>query len=388
MFRSNIIAGLSAVCVSVYLIAGMATPCWGAAGDIYFSTPDQKIEIDLVNQQALSANVFLHADGVANVPATAWGLIVNIAPETGAVGTLQFDPPVIVNDEPNLSPSSKNPFRDFDRDFGGMSYGQLGLSSTELRALSVYVEPTNGPVPPLDTDSNLSFPNGSGLFSLPLLASAGASGDFIISFGTDPELTGVVFNTGQPPPNDHDMHPLGNHVSGTLSLITPGHLVWDGLGDGSWSENRWQPGDTSPTDADMATIVNDKVTVSDAENAWETVVDSGQLEITASGTLASPLTVNFGSLLTGGGTIIGDVIQNGTLRVGDTAASLNVELHNMQISTTVSSSSSIGFGAKVDSTTFSSVPEPSNLLNTVLAFLLLASFDLSLVIGYRHEFDA
>jgi hypothetical protein len=148
-------------------------------------------------------------------------MIVNIVPQAGATGTVQFNPPTIVNNEPNLMLASQNPFTDFDRDFGGMSYGMLGTSATQLNAFSYYIAPTLGPAPSLDVNGNLSLPDGSGLVSLPLLMSSNAAGDFLVTFDPDPVVTGAIFATGLPAPNDIGAHPAGTHVAAILSVINP-----------------------------------------------------------------------------------------------------------------------------------------------------------------------
>jgi hypothetical protein len=202
------------------MLALLPSACLAAAGDVAFRAADKTIHLNPANL-ATAMDVFFEVDGLSNMPATGWGMIVNIAPQAGATGTVQFNPPTIVNNAPNLMPSSQNPFVDFDRDFGGKSYGMLGDSATQLHAFSYYVAPTMGPAPSLDANGNLTLPDGSGLVSLPLITSADASGDFSVTFDPDIVVTGAVFATGMPAPDDVGIHPAGTHIAGILSVINP-----------------------------------------------------------------------------------------------------------------------------------------------------------------------
>jgi hypothetical protein len=201
-------------------ISLLPSACLAAIGDVSFRAASKTVPLT-PGSLNFGVNVFVDVAGGANVPATGWGMIVNITPGAGATGTVQFNPPPIVNDEPNLMPATQNAFVDFDRDFGGKSYGMLGASATQLRAFSHYIAPSLGPPPPLDANGNLSLPSGRGLVSLPLVASANASGRFNITFNPDNEVTGVVFDTGQSPPNDIGIHPSGTHVAGILNVLNP-----------------------------------------------------------------------------------------------------------------------------------------------------------------------
>jgi hypothetical protein len=203
------------------LLACVPGACLAATGDVSFRAADKLIHLNPASLTT-SIDVFFDIEGAASVPAVGWGMIVNIVPQAGASGTVQFNPPAIVNSEPNLMPAAQNPFFDFDRDFGGRSYGQLGTSPSQLNAFSYYIAPTLGPAPSLDTNGNLTLPDDSGLVSLPLLMSSNAAGDFLVTFDPDPVVTGVVFATGLPAPNDIGIHPAGTHVAGMLSVINPG----------------------------------------------------------------------------------------------------------------------------------------------------------------------
>jgi hypothetical protein len=201
-------------------ISLLTSACQAAVGDVSFRAASKTVPLNPGGLN-FAVDVLVDVAGGANVPATGWGMIVNVTPGAGATGTVQFNPPPIVNDEPNLMPASHNPFIDFDRDFGGKSYGTLGDSATQLHAFSHYFAPTMGPAPPLDANGNLSLPSGRGLVSLPLVASANASGHFNITFDPDTEVTGVVFATGQPAPDDIGIHPAGTHVAGLLNVLNP-----------------------------------------------------------------------------------------------------------------------------------------------------------------------
>jgi hypothetical protein len=194
--------------------------CHAATGDISFRAADRFVHFIPANP--LSAiEVFLEVEGVAGVPASGWGMVVNITPQPGSSGTVTFNPPTIINNQPNLMPTSQNPFLDFDRDFNGKSYGMLGQSATELRAFGHYIAPTLGPAPTLDANGNLMFPAGTGLVSLPVVLSADAAGDFLVTFNPDPVVTGVVRQTGLPSPHDVAVHPTGAHLAGVLSVVNP-----------------------------------------------------------------------------------------------------------------------------------------------------------------------
>ena len=118
--------------------------CLAAAGDVSFQAANKTVQLNPGNL-ATSVDVFFHVAGAANVPAIGWGMIVNIAPQAGATGTVRFNPPTIVSNQPNLMPASQTPFIDFDRDFGGKSYGTLGQSNTQLNAFSYYYRPDARP---------------------------------------------------------------------------------------------------------------------------------------------------------------------------------------------------------------------------------------------------
>jgi hypothetical protein len=221
--------------IAVYLLltalAGARGKCMAATGDVSFQAANKTVQLSPGNL-ATSIDVFFHVAGAANVPAVGWGIIVNIAPQAGATGTVWFNPPAIVNNQPNLLPASQTPFIDFDRDYGGKSYGTLGQSNTQLNAYSYYIAPTLGPPPPLDANGNLTLPDGKGLVSLPLLASLDASGKFNVSFDPDPVVTGVVYATGLPAPQDLGIHPAGTHLTGVLTLINlPGDYNANGVID-------------------------------------------------------------------------------------------------------------------------------------------------------------
>jgi hypothetical protein len=194
--------------------------CLAAVGDVHFRAPNKLVHLNS-GSLSTSLDVFFEIDGLASVPATGWGMILNITPQAGATGTVQFNPPTIVNNEPNLMPAAQNPFLDFDRDFAGKSYGLVGASAMQLQAFSHYIVPALGPAPSLDANGNLTLHGGRGLVSLPLVMSANATGDFLVTFDPDPVVTGVVYATGLPAPNDVGIHPVATHVAGVLTIINP-----------------------------------------------------------------------------------------------------------------------------------------------------------------------
>ena len=219
--RSSFVSAL-ALFVGGSLIWANAAPCQADTGDVFFSAPDKQIFLDPNSQQDVESfvDVFFHVEGLSSVPATGFGMIVRIDSGVGATGSVEFNPPAIVNNQPNLEPTTENPFVDFDRDFGGKSYGAVGASAIELSAASVYQAPSGGPPPALDSNGNLTLPDGSGLASLPITVSQDASGDFTVSFDLDPVTTGVIYSTGNPSPNDVGVHPVGTHVVGTLTITS------------------------------------------------------------------------------------------------------------------------------------------------------------------------
>ena len=223
------------------LLAVLPSVCLAAAGDVSFRASDKTIHLDPASLQS-SIDVVLEIDGMASVQATGWGMIVNILPQVGATGSVQFQPASIINDEPNLMAASQSPFVDFDRDFGGKSYGLLGASATQLHAFSHYVAPALGPAPTLDPNGNLTLPAGSGLVSLPIVLSTNASGDFLVTFDPNPAVTGAIFATGLPEPNDVGIHPAGTHMAGILNVVNPaGDYNRDGSVDAAdyvvWRKN-------------------------------------------------------------------------------------------------------------------------------------------------------
>ncbi len=260
---------LSLLSGAVIIVASIST----ASAQTGFTIPSQNLFRipDAFNggniDSPASLDVILNTSAGASVPATTWGLLLAIGSGSSA-GDFTFDVPAIVNDEPNLNIASANPFRDFDRDFGGMSYGDA-TSPTNLSALSLYIEPQTVAIPPTDANGNITVPDGAGLVSVPLRIGATgwaansevASNTQQIDFVDDPESTGVTYKTG-PDATDIAIHPsLGN----TGSVVTvyetlPGDADLNGvvgLGDfniwfnnfgpsGGWTEGNWDSAGDGP----------------------------------------------------------------------------------------------------------------------------------------------
>lgn len=207
-------------CVLLAAFAWLPGVIVAATGDVSFRGASKSVSLN-PGSLNFGLDVFVDVVGGGSVPATGWGMTVNVTPGPGATGSVQFNPPAIVGDAPNLMPASQNAFIDFDRDFGGKSYGMLGTSATQLHAFSTYFAPTLGPAPSLDSQGNLTLPSGKGLVSLPLVASANASGSFTVTFDPDLDVTGVVYATGLAEPNDIGVRPAGTHLAGLLNLINP-----------------------------------------------------------------------------------------------------------------------------------------------------------------------
>jgi hypothetical protein len=124
---------------------------------------------------------------------------------------------------------------------------------TQLHAFSHYVDPTLGPAPTLDPNGNVTLPDGSGLVSLPIVLSSNASGDFLVTFDPNPAVTGAIFATGLPEPNDVGIHPAGAHMAGILSVINPaGDYNRNGIVDAAdyvlWRKTLGQTGRGLPAD--------------------------------------------------------------------------------------------------------------------------------------------
>lgn len=215
--------------IHLILLLSWCGLCHAAPGDVSFRVDDAFWRLNGVAESA-TLDLFIDIDSANDVPAIAWGAVLTISPQPGAVGTVEFSPPAIVGNTPNLSPASTSAFIDFDRDTSGTSYGELGASASELNAFAAYVTPQLGPPPTLDSNGNLMLSDGAGLVSIPITASADAAGDFLIDFEDDPAVTGVVFATGQPEPNDIALHPVGIHTAGLLTIVNPpGDYDHDGL---------------------------------------------------------------------------------------------------------------------------------------------------------------
>ena len=200
----------------MWFLAWTPTPYPGDTGDVLFSLPDQTIFRHPSASPDLSTEVLFHVEGLTDLPARAWSVLVQITRLPGSTGSIKFNPPASAG-EPNLNPAMTNPFLDFDRDFGGVSNGFLGASDTELESSAAYIPPAMAPPPPLDLNGNLTLPDGSGRATIPIQLTSAALGDFSISIGGDSPISRVVF---QSDPNSLESHPpTGTHVSGTISVV-------------------------------------------------------------------------------------------------------------------------------------------------------------------------
>ena len=221
------------MCTRVYTLIAvlLAAPTVGVAavGDVSFSVTDKTLNRASGSLET-NLDIVLGVEGGGSVSATAWGVVITVTPLPGAIGSLTFNPDAIVNNAPNLDPAGTNPYLDFDRDSGGMSFGEASGGGLTLDAFGFYQPPQIGPPPPLDTNGNLIVPDGSGLASLPLVASSDALGDFLLTIDPDPVVTGVVFATGLPFPDDVAAHPVGVHTGAVVTVI---NLPGDANGDGS-----------------------------------------------------------------------------------------------------------------------------------------------------------
>ncbi|WP_425397341.1 hypothetical protein [Aeoliella sp.] len=204
--------------IATALMLTLPAIAYGAAGDVAFRVDDRAWHVD-DGGLSLSLDMFVDIESNSSVPAIGWGAVVTITPQAGSAGTVSFDPPTIVGDAPNLSPAATNAYLDFDLDESGKAYGEMVGGADELNAFSAYIEPTLGPPPTVDSNGNLSLPDGSGLVALPISLSTGARGDFLIEFVADPRVTGIVYATGMAEPNDIAVHPVSSHTAGLLSIV-------------------------------------------------------------------------------------------------------------------------------------------------------------------------
>ena len=226
---------LTPLLLFVAVISHVAHSARADVGDVSFHITGTNVSVPAGATDAVpaSVDVLLELEGGGSIPAAGWAAIFEITPAAGATGSIAFNPPPIINSEPNLPVASENPFADFDRDFGGKTYGELGDSPFELHAVAAYVPPTSAPPPPLDASGNLALPHGAGLASLPLLVSPFASGDFIISVADNPQTASVLALTGNSPPNDMMIHAVGAHVAGLVTVQSQFSLTGDYNRDGS-----------------------------------------------------------------------------------------------------------------------------------------------------------
>ena len=124
------------------------------------------------------------------------------------------------------------------------------------------------------------------------------------------EVSLVVFANGSSSDGSREFY------ANNLRIVEPatGHaLVWDGLGDGAWTDLRWTIAGQFPGAADTATIVDNAVTVDGTQSAAHTVVESGRLHVV--GQLTGPVEIGEGGAIAGTGTIVGGVTNAGALEL-------------------------------------------------------------------------
>ena len=95
-------------------------------------------------------------------------------------------------------------------------------------------------------------------------------------------------------------------------------FIWDGSGDGTWSELRWSVPDRIPSGSDTVMIIHDRVTVHTQQFAAATKVETGELRI--DGQLDSPISVSSNGAISGDGAVFGDVALDGQFVVRGLAA--------------------------------------------------------------------
>jgi hypothetical protein len=211
----------------------------GAAGDVSFRVASGTVSAQSAGL-ATSLDLFIDVDTLSNVEANSWSAGLRIVAEGGSRGGVTFAPPMRVADLPNLSAASLFPFRDFDRDYQGMSYGVLGNTAEEMVASAIYIEPESMAAPGVTSVGNLVVPNGSGLVALPLFVAAETYGVFRIEVVSDGLQTGVGYATGDDVPNDVALRSMSSHTRGVLRVMgdLPGDANGDGLVDG-YDFNVW-----------------------------------------------------------------------------------------------------------------------------------------------------
>jgi hypothetical protein len=202
----------SGLALTVVATAGIASRA--DAATVFFSGESKTIYVDPLGSGVdTTFDVYFNVEAPnVSVQATGWAALLNIEPQTGSNGSLVFD----IGDassQPAVLPAVQNPFLDFDRDAGGKVYGSYPNQSSQtfVAVLSSFVFPSFGEVPPHDAFGNLTLPGGVGLAAVPIHIEPGTSGDFLVVFGGDPELTGVAYATG-PIPGDFMLHDTTVHV--------------------------------------------------------------------------------------------------------------------------------------------------------------------------------
>lgn len=233
MFRARRFRYRHAIMLWVTTIGWISAPPhvgFGAAGDVAFRVADGAVSAQ-AGGLVTSIDLFLDVDTLSSIESNAWSAGLRIVAETGTRGSVTFAPPLRVADQPNLPAATSFPFRDFDRDYGGMSYGAMGGTAMEMVSSAVYIEPESSVAPVVTSTGNLMVPSGSGLAALPLYVTSDAYGLFRIEVVAEPLLTGVAYATGDEPPNDVALRGLMSHTSGLLRVM--GRLPGDANGDGS-----------------------------------------------------------------------------------------------------------------------------------------------------------
>jgi PEP-CTERM motif len=274
-------------------------PARAEIGDVSFRVTSLELTLPAAGGAGFRTSVDAAVDieGGGSVPAVGWGVVFEITPAAGSTGSVLFDPALTLDSEPNLATASVNPFIDFDRDFGGMSFGEIGQSPLELHAVAAYVPPLSTAPPALDAHGNVALLDGAGLASLPLLLSADAAGDFIISIEPNPLFAGVLFSTGAAAPDDIAIHPVGVHVAGTISIERLATLSGDYNGNGAvdaadytvWRDTLGQTGDGLAADGDRDDMV-DQEDYDIWKAGFGNVAGSGSV-VTAASTVGLPASV-------------------------------------------------------------------------------------------------
>lgn len=203
-----------------YLLAAVlwlqaTRPVIAAPGDISFRAENLTVSSGFDTVLA-TVDVYLDVESATAIAANGWSLAAKLKAQSGAEGDVRFVVPTTGSHLPNLPPAKSNTFTQFDVAQEGKSYGSIGETVYEILAFAPLILPDSDP-PVIDAFGNLSLPAGAGLVSLPIAIESGTKGDFLLSFVSTPQWTGVSYATSSET-TESSQHPLGNLISGMIRV--------------------------------------------------------------------------------------------------------------------------------------------------------------------------